>query len=213
MGVALILVGLALPAGTYLWYHTRNRIPVDVPVTLASRHFTTEFELNLNDGYDIMLAVNNSLASQNDLSFRTLNCLLGMPNPTLECDDIDTPSVVEAMWTVSSGTRVVASGSSQDFAGFSGPGRCLGVFHGYAGPHYKLDIDFLKDASRLSALNPRIRVILNTESDMGVLIGCLGVDILAACVGLIGISILLISVVKERRRKNKASEGNLILSG
>ena len=78
-GLGLCLVGLAVSAGSYLFYRTRTLVPVDVPITLSLGHFSKEFTPNLTAPYEIEIKVKNDTANQNNLSLATLYCLLGMP--------------------------------------------------------------------------------------------------------------------------------------
>jgi len=173
VGAALITAGLAVMGGRLAWINTRTWVPVDMPVSLSVGQVRTqEFKTNLKAEYIIEIEV------QKNISFDTLNCLLGINRSHPEqCSD--TPSVVNASWALSTRNDTVARGSTatdslgiwetdvvdrqsrQIGIGIWGNdvvGRQIGAFKTDAGRGYIFDVIFLADGSALNMSKPRLRV-------------------------------------------------------
>jgi hypothetical protein len=135
----------------------RIKKPVDIPLSMYPGHIRT-LEFRINSGpYIVEIA-----ADQNKIPPDTLFCLLGYNQLDSQC--LNTPSVVEASWVLSSGGAVMASGSSDDDGSGGGSvmddgiGRSIGRFDGESGRRYALDVDILADGSKLAPGNPRLQV-------------------------------------------------------
>jgi hypothetical protein len=209
IGLGLILVGLAIQLGWLLWGGTRHWVPVDMQVTLSPGHITTrEFKVNISAPYVIEIVV------QKNMPFDTLNCLLGIwSNSEREprrCEN--TSSVIEATWTLFSGTRIIAQGTSNGADGAVWAGstisRDIGDFQGEYGRSYTLDVNILKDGSRLANCNPRLEVAVENEWAKGILFWRVTGNLVTTVLWLVGIPILLISVLRGHRKKTAATSSS-----
>jgi hypothetical protein len=161
---------------------------------------TPEFRVNLNRWYGIEIEV------ERKIPFYTLNCLLGthMGRASTNIGDCpDRPSVVKATWSLVSGGRVVASGSSDDYrAGGWGNGtisRELGHFQAQSGRRYVLFVNVLRDGTALAPGDPRlvVEVVSSFYED-----AIAGDAIAFLCAGLLvvaGLPLLSISFFRRRR--------------
>jgi hypothetical protein len=204
LGLALFLMGLAIEAGSRLWDSTRQWVSVDMPITLSpGRVATREFRVNVDALYDIEIEV------QKKIPFDTLNCLLGISiNAGSKCQD--TPSVVEATWTLFSGDQITARGTSSGSDGAVRGGlsisRGLGDFHGDNGRRYILELKFLKDGSRLAVCDPHLKVFVTREQAQGIQI--MRAFVLFAAIALCssGIAVFFYSILYKRQQKAMANE-------
>jgi hypothetical protein len=233
-GLALLPVGLALAAGLHFWVRAHARRAVDVPINLSIGHCIVEFTPHLTAPYEISIDVDENIAKRNNFPLATLNCLLGMPRPIplQKCDNTpssllkciptwspanceNTPAVVDATWTLSSDAKIGAAwGSSDEGLGRSSEAhRNLGGFDAYSGQRYTLDINFLKDGSRLAVLNPRLTVFLTSEVGIALWLWYVVGGLIAILLWLIGITLLLISFLKARRKKATAHKEAPIAHG
>ena len=130
--------------------------PLEMPFDLKPGTLTSqEFQVHLEARYLIELEVDRNMP------FDTLNSLLG---PKLAQNNWSPEPVVEIEWTLTSGTREVASGSSQnEGGGRSGKTllRTIGQFDGLPQTPYVLKVRSLLDGSVLAPANPRIVVVLH----------------------------------------------------
>jgi hypothetical protein len=154
IGVALILIGVALHVGWARWAATRTWVPLDIPIPLSRGHMKTgEFKINLESTYWMEVEV------ERKFDFDGVPCLLGFGFD--ECKN--TPGVLKASWSLSNEGRVVARGDTDHAQGMLGGtrtmGRELGSFAAGKGQHYVVDLDVLEDGTRLNAGNPRLRIL------------------------------------------------------
>jgi hypothetical protein len=202
-GLILVAAGIALYGTWVLWLRTRTERPVDIPISMAAGHVrTSEFKLNLNAPFTIMIDV------QKTIPFETLNCLLGTASARASTDigDCpDTPSVVKASWVLSSEGQTVARGSSEDYR--SGAwmndsiSRELGSFQGHRGRRYVLDVDVLADGSSLARGNPRLKVEVHPMVYEGHAVFSVFFFLATGVLELTGIALLFVASRKNRREK------------
>lgn len=139
LGIALVIIGVALTVGRIAWSRSRTYVPVCMPVSLSIRHLRTSyFKQNLRRLYLI------EIEARRTLPFDALNCMLGIKDVTSDkCENF--PSVLKASWSLSSAGAVTVSGSSTD----NGNGdwtndtvaRQLGSFVAEPGRLYRLDVE------------------------------------------------------------------------
>ena len=161
LGIALVIVGVALTAGRIAWSRSRTYVPVDMPVSLSIGHIRTfDFKLNLRKLYLI------EIEAQKTLPFGALNCMLGIKDVISDkCENV--PSVLKASWSLSNAGAVIVSGSSTD----NGNGdwtndtvaRQLGSFVAEPGRLYRLDVDVMTDGSFLNQTNPRLKIAVDPQ--------------------------------------------------
>jgi hypothetical protein len=151
IGLALILIGGAWFGGWACWVSTRIRVPLYVPISLSQGHIRTpEFTINLKSTYLIEVVVERESDSDG------VACLIGI---------FDCPgnlSVLSISWSLSERGHAVASGNSDlgqaAFGGTRTMGRELGAFQADKG-RYVLNLDVLRDGSRLNAGTPHLVVV------------------------------------------------------
>jgi hypothetical protein len=207
VGLAFVCAGVAVYGVWILWLSTRTERPVDIPISMAVGHVRTrEFKINLEAPFTIQIEV------QKKIPFDTLNCLLGtamgrMTTDLRECPD--RPSVVKANWVLTSNGHPVAQGSSDDYR--SGAwmndsiSRELGHFGSQSGRRYVLDVNILADGSSLAPGNPRLKVEVHPDVYEGNIISSAILFLAMGLVVLIGVIVLLVSFVKNRRRHSSPS--------
>lgn len=145
-------MGIALPVGWTLWAASRIWVPLDIPVSLSRGHIRSEeFKINVESWYWVGVEV------ERGFDFNGAPCLLGYSGYICT----GTPSVLKATWSVSSGGKVVAQGTSNvmDWMMFEDSkflDRGIGAFNAKKGQHYVLDVDILEDGSRLNAGHPHL---------------------------------------------------------
>jgi acyl-homoserine lactone acylase PvdQ len=124
-------------------------------VSLAPGEITTpEFPVNLSAQYTV------EVEAKKTIPFETLNCLLGMSTmPDQKCDR---PSVIKASWTLTSGGKVVQTGTSDadDGGGWATDtiGRELGTFWLKKGQAYALGVQFSADGRALAQTDPHLKI-------------------------------------------------------
>ncbi len=204
VGIGFICVGIAFYGTGILWFSTRADRPVNMPISMAVGHVRTPaFKVNRNAIYRIEIEV------QKAIPFDTLNCLLGTAiaatsTELQECRD--RPSVVKALWVLSSDGQTVARGSTDDYRSGAWSNdsisRLLGTFRSQSGRPYVLDLDVLADGSALGAGNPHLKVevsptVYETEIvESAILFFSMMVAVL------IGVILLLVSFFRNRRTRN-----------
>ncbi len=152
VGVALILIGIAVPVGFDRWMQSRSWVPLDIPISLAPGHIRTpEFEINLQGEYWIYIDIERQFKPD------VIDCLLGVGYGGCE----DHPSIVRTSWRVTNAGREVARDHNPIIAR-AGPydrvGRTIGSFAADPSKHYVLDLDILANASELDGGHPRLKV-------------------------------------------------------
>jgi hypothetical protein len=146
----LIVIGIAGFGGGARWEATRIWVPLNVPVSLSPGHIrTAEFKINVEGFYQIEIEVRRGF------DYWGVPCLIGGD----ECEG--NPGVLGVSWSLSSGGRAIANGASKggdstvkERATF---GRVVGGFDAGEGV-YVLDLDVLRDGSRLNGGAPRLVV-------------------------------------------------------
>jgi len=152
VGVAMILIGMALPVGFDWWMKSRNWAPLDMPISMARGHIRSpEFEINLGGEYWIYVDVERRFKPD------VIDCLLGIGYGGCE----NHPSIVRTSWQVTKSGNEVARDHNPIVAR-AGPydrvGRTIGSFAADPSKHYVLDFDILQDASELDGGHPRLKV-------------------------------------------------------
>lgn len=206
-GIALVCTGAIVLGLWILWVTTRSQTPVDMPVSMTVGHIRTpEFRINRNALYTIDIEVEKTIP------FDTLSCLLGMSmghtsTAFEECPD--RPSVVKASWLLTSNGQTIGRGYSDDY--ISGAwmndsiARELGHFDGKSGSSYVLDVNVLADGSLLASGNPRLKVEIDPEFVEGDMFWSAILFLLTGTVAVVGLALLAVSAVKNRRSRNVMS--------
>lgn len=149
VGLALVLIGPVWFGIWACWGATRAWQPLEVPISLSPGHFRSpEFKINVEGTYWIGITV------KRPPDYGLGECLIGANL----CER--NPSILEALWSVESGKRVVANGSSATHEGVCETGRIgreVGRFRAASGS-YVLDLNLLRDGSRLNAGAPYLVV-------------------------------------------------------
>lgn len=131
--IALIVLGVGLPAGYRHWINTRTFVALDLPVSLSAGHIrTVEFGVNLTGWYQIGV-------DRDDQLFYTLDCRFGAFKPLLK-------------------TRSIIYRDGHEWEHFGGADRFLGHFYAEKQKRYSLDIQVLTDAECLNRGHPRVFV-------------------------------------------------------
>ena len=78
--------------------------------------------------------------------------------------------------------------------------RDIGQFHGEYGRNYTLDVNVLKDGSRLAACNPRLVVAVASEWTKGILFWRVTSNLVTTLLWLVGVPLLLISFLPHRKK-------------
>lgn len=148
LGVAALVSGIILAVACWVWLRTRRLVPLNIPISMSRGYVKSqEFRPNLDSGYYIEIEVSKSS------SFKNLDCLMW------GC--YGSPAIINARWKLSTLSRVVLSGNSEDVNGGSGNlgtvGRKIGHFKNLEKP-LQIEVDVLSDASVLNLGNPRLKV-------------------------------------------------------
>ncbi len=168
------------------WLATRKLVVLYTPISLSPGHIRTEdFPINFNSSYLVAIAV------EREPSLPNLDCQMwGCYN---------SPVILKARWTLSSGERAVSSGDSDDMYGGHGQlvleeadGRILGGFESKAG-RYRLDVDVLSGASSLNKGNPKLIVEVDGNGYERFIRWKGATEILAGILGTIGIALVWLS--------------------
>jgi hypothetical protein len=149
-GIALLLFGITWFGGWICWDATRSWVPLNVPVSLSPGHIRTPaFKINIESFYQIKIEV------RRDFDPWGIPCLIGGDH----CED--SPGVLGVSWSLLSGGRAVASGSSNGSAKTvdlkATIGRIVGGFEAGKGV-YVLELDVVRDGSRLNGGAPQLVV-------------------------------------------------------
>jgi biopolymer transport protein ExbD len=134
VAVALILVGIVLPAAYGHWLAKRTFVALDIPVSLSRGHIRTdEFYINLREQY--LVDVN----ADYPFTYRP------------DCPMYGPESVLKTHVTLSREGRVLGETDGLHYF-------FIAYFDADKKGHYRLDIDVLSDASCLNDGHPRIVV-------------------------------------------------------
>jgi hypothetical protein len=147
LGIELIVAAVVLVGGFTWWDATRSWEPLNAPISLTRGHIrSAPFKVNVASVYNVGIEINT------EGDFHGVACLVGV-----ECDGKTAP--LKVAWAISSGGRVVGSGTSDgstgQLFGYETMGRTFGEF--YAGKGlYVLRADILEDQSRFNFGKPRL---------------------------------------------------------
>lgn len=156
----MLLIGGGLFLGSDLWYRSGEWSLVLGPIDLTEgRSQSFDFKSRSNKGYDI--EVEFEFVFENERSFNELACLAGARPMREGCGALERELTLS--WELANGGRRVASGSNAKAYGLSPSGRwwagtVVGRFASVAGESYRLRVDVLGSAPRLSLMNPRLRL-------------------------------------------------------
>src|SRR5271154_6395256 len=116
VGLGVIFAGIALFGSSVLWLATRDWVPLDLPVSLSQGHIRVKaIKVNVAGTYTIEILVNRIEGAP---------CLIGLH----QCESIS--PVVSLLWSLSDGSRRVASGRSEHDGAFGGT-ETIGVSLGF----------------------------------------------------------------------------------
>ncbi len=200
-GVQLLIVGLlgllvAVPV--YFWSKKMNAVPLEIPLSLSAGHIQSpDFTTHVSIPYNVDIAFDTT-----KIPLSELDCLIGTNLETVEpCTN--QPAILNVKWTLISGDRPVATGSSTDAVGagysYHKTARHLGNFHSESGRQYRLDLDVLGDGARLNVARPKLEITPLLVSYEGrFLLTALELLVSAICVTA-GCIIALISILRGRR--------------
>ncbi|SRR5712692_2618599 len=205
---AFVIAGLLLIALAAIaigirrhWLTTIKVTPVDMPVSMSVGHASTgDFRIDIN--YSYKMALDFDRDSYPD---QTLACLTGIETHDEEC--VGMPSLVDVRWVVTSEGKVIEEGTTDGRSGgYWGDhlGRELGLFNARAGQHYKVDLEFLKDGSRLAVAHPRLIIFPGPEFGGEIGATYLYVELLAYLFGLLGAVMVVSAFFLHRAEKQEA---------
>jgi|SRR5579859_1873845 len=196
----IVLASIAIGIRRH-WLTTIKLTPVDMPVSMAIGHISTgDFKIDIN--YSYKMALDFDRDSYPD---QTLACLTGIETHHEECAGM--PSLVDVRWVVTSDGKVVEEGTTDDQGGgYWGDhlGRELGLFNARAGQHYKVDLEFLQDGSRLAAAHPRLIIFPGPEFGGELGATYLYVELLAVICAGVGALLILVSFLLHKARVQEA---------
>jgi hypothetical protein len=198
IGLGLIITAAACWGGWTLWANTRKWCPAAVPVSLAkgSHTQTSEFQINVTGAYEITVEAETN----NPTDVNSLACALGN-GATWPEKTCSSPSVLKMSWSLATGDKTVAQGSSEEARGgatsYNSVTRTVGYFQGQAGQHYKLVAEMLADGSSLATANPRLKVnVGGAVYNFSLVVGGL-IRWGSGIVGAIGLALFLLSMLKR----------------
>ncbi len=189
IGLALLLVPLAVLGGWAAWYFTRSWEPLNAPISLARGHIRAEFDVNVPSAYAMELDLSQDRVLQRH----------PCPNDSMACDST---SFAGVRWSVSSHGKQFAAGTGKPAPGDLWVCRSIGTFQCGKG-HYVLNMDVLEDQSRLNFYEPRLVVYESggkAASDPSLWVGALSLVALVFG-GPVGISMIVLAVIGWRQRK------------
>jgi len=189
IGLAFVLMPLAVLGVCAGWYFTRSWEPVNMPISLARGHIRTGFDINVESTYAIELDFSQDRVPQRH----------PCSNDSMDCDSV---SLAGAPWSVSTGGKLFASGRGQPALEDLWQSRSIGAFQCGKG-HYFLDIDPLADQSRLNFYEPHL--VIYEAGGKGNSDPFLGVGLLSLMVlllfGPVGASMIILAAVHWRQEK------------
>jgi hypothetical protein len=153
IGVAMILASIAYFGGWLWWESTRNRTPLDIPISVSQDHLRTpKFCIDNAGLYKIQMS------ARREFDYWGVPCLLGVNS----CDG--NPAPLQVSWMLSTENQVVAHGNSDGIGGGIGGAqmvRNLGYIEAGKG-EYVLNLEIAGDGQRLNRSAPRVTL---TEPD------------------------------------------------
>ncbi len=192
IGLALVLIPLAVLGVWAGWYFTRSWEPVNMPISLARGHIRAGFDINVESVYAIELDFSQDRVLQRH----------PCPNDSMACDSV---SLAGAPWSVSSGGKPFAGGRGQPAPEDLWERRSIGAFQCGQGV-YVLDIDPVEDQSRLNFYVPRLVIFEvggRKNSDESLWVAALSLLALVLC-GPVGASMSILAAVHWRQEKRAA---------
>lgn len=199
VGLALLVLGLAVYGGWSWWLRTRNLVPVNLAIASSDKpNITTQFQPNFDGLYFL------EIEAQKSIPLDALHCLMGVEADATRCKDL--PPEIDARWSVASLGHEVTHGSSRELHSLppetNTVTRVIGEFPGTAGREYELNVTFAKDLSALAPAHPRLKVavadIAYTDLRSA---GVLAFSIAFIC-GLFGVILLVAGWYGSRRDGN-----------
>jgi hypothetical protein len=200
IGIVCILIGVCVFAAWDIWLQTRTTRPVYMQVSLTPGEVTTpEFRVNLRALYTV------EIEAKKTLPFETLNCLLGMSTrPDQKCDR---PSVIKTSWTLTSGRKVVQTGTSDadDGGGWAQDtiGRELGSFWLEKGQAYVFRVRFVADGRELAPTDPHLKIEVHPDFYEGTMFTSYFLMRMCEGVVVLGLIILAVSFLKWLWQRKK----------
>ncbi len=195
LGVVLLLAGIGVFIGNRVWYDTRTWTPIDLPVALTVGHLSTpEFRVNLQDSFEIELAVDRPVPRA------LMDTVLGIGElPSSQPAGL---RGFQLAWALRRAGHVVQRGLSDGHGeGYWGntTGRVLGYFPAQKGQPYRLDIDVLEDGSRLAPYHPHLKVTVDVFDLDGYAIGEGLTELAAGAVAALGVGLVVAAILVRRR--------------
>jgi hypothetical protein len=189
VGLALVLIPLAVLGVCAGWYSTRSWEPLDMPISLARGHIRAGFDINVESTYVIELEVSQDRVLQRH----------PCPNDSMECDSL---SLAGAPWSISTGGKPFARGRGQPAPEDLWERRSVGAFQCGKG-HYVLDIDPVEDQSRLNFYEPHLVIFeAGGRANGDPVLGVAALSLLALLLGgPVGIAMSILAAVHWRQEK------------
>jgi hypothetical protein len=201
LGVTLVVLAVTAILVRRHWLSTVELTPVNMPISMSVGHLNTgDFKIDVNYLYQIEMHFYSEHYPD-----PVLDCLVGMPSTANKCEE--TPSLVEVKWVLTNDGNVLKQGVTHEGSGYWADGlvRTLGNFKGEAGHRYRLDLDVVKDGSRLATANPRLIIHPYREFTNDWRATYYFVEPLAlVCVGL-GLLLIVCSFLLHRARLQESS--------
>jgi hypothetical protein len=189
VGLALVLIPLAVMGVCASWYVTRSWEPVNMPVSLARKHIRAGFDINVESTYAIELDFSQDRVLQRH----------PCPNDSMACDSV---SLAGAPWSVSTGGKRFAGGRGQPAPDDLWERRSLGAFQCGKG-HYVLDVDPVEDQSRLNFYEPHLVIYeAGGRANSDPVLGVAALSLLALLLsGPVGASMTILAAIHWRQEK------------
>jgi hypothetical protein len=196
IGIALVGVAAVTWLGWITWARTRTWSPATVPLSLSagSSTSTRDFRVNVDGRYEISIEA----TANGNVPLKELVCLLGL-EPLWPDKTCSTDSVIRTSWIVTSHEMTVAGGLSDKknggwtAQGWSRAGRVIGQFNANKGQQYKVCVQTLADASRLSTVHPDLTVEFGGPNYESVAVVTSLLNFACAAMGILGVILLIIS--------------------
>jgi hypothetical protein len=157
-GLAMIVLGIAVPVVFFIWSTVGYRV-VYRPISLRPGHVKQTFKVNFNVSYVIGIEVERKLPNP------TLDCLLGTSDFQPKGTCVDTPSVLDLRWTLSADGSPVDYGSAAKMVGGGWTAKTIEKgfisFKGERGKTYTLEMNIVKDGSKLDVTKPMLVVAID----------------------------------------------------
>ncbi len=176
-----------------------NTVPLNIPLPLSAGHIQTpDFKTSVSIPYNVDIAFDTT-----KLPLEELDCRVGTNIPSVEpCSG--NPPILNVQWKLISNSQTIPSTSSSFGSSYSYHkiARHIGRFDSEAGGKYRLELDVLQDATRLSKADPRLEVVPFLDPYEGrLLLG--GVAFFFGIIaGVAGLVMVLMSARRERHLRH-----------